>query len=109
MDVPLESSSAFDTLVDELGAALARHGLRFVAGPTGGIIQGSNQPGRVTRWEHGRRIRLEWRAASWQPDDASEIDVRFEPIDGGTRITMEHRGWDRLIYNDADLIGWFAS
>ncbi|HSL68885.1 MAG TPA: methyltransferase domain-containing protein [Longimicrobiales bacterium] len=109
MDVPLESSSAFETLVDELGAALVRHGLRFAAGPTGGIIHGSDQPNRVTHWEHGRRIRLEWRAASWQPDDASEIDVRFEPIEGGTRITMEHRGWDRLIYNDTDLIGWFAS
>ena len=24
------------------------------------------------------------------------MEVRFEPIDGGTRVVLEHRGWDVL-------------
>jgi hypothetical protein len=26
----------------------------------------------------------------------TEVEVRFEPIYGGTRVVLEHRGWDAL-------------
>jgi hypothetical protein len=29
------------------------------------------------------------------PDRASEVEVRFEPGDGGTRVEVEHRAWER--------------
>jgi hypothetical protein len=30
-----------------------------------------------------------------------EVEVRFEAIDGGTRVTLEHRGWDKVLSNIA--------
>jgi 2-polyprenyl-3-methyl-5-hydroxy-6-metoxy-1,4-benzoquinol methylase len=55
--------------------------------------------------------------ASWTPDWASgktiELDTRFEPIDAGTRITVELRGWDEamesVVGSDArERAAWFA-
>ena len=48
----------------------------------------------------------------------TEVEVRFEAIDGGTRVTLEHRGLDRLPdevaarlarYGWQRLAGWFES
>jgi uncharacterized protein YndB with AHSA1/START domain len=37
---------------------------------------------------------------AWKPNDfdqpPTEVDVRFEPDAGGTRVELEHRGWERL-------------
>jgi uncharacterized protein YndB with AHSA1/START domain len=52
--------------------------------------------GRVLAWEPGRRLLLAYRHDALPPEPATEIEVRFEPVDGGTRVTLEHRGWDRL-------------
>ncbi len=109
IDVPLEPSAAFDTLVEELAAALGRQGIRFEAGPNGRVTQGAAEVGRVTAWEPGARILLEWRPAAWDPEDVTGIELRFDPADGGARLTMEHRGWGRPIGDGADRAGWFAS
>jgi 2-polyprenyl-3-methyl-5-hydroxy-6-metoxy-1,4-benzoquinol methylase len=56
-------------------------------------------------------------AASWTPDWASgktiELDTRFEPIDAGTRITVELRGWDEASESvvgpdERERVAWFA-
>jgi len=52
--------------------------------------------GRVTVWEPGRRLAFTWRQASFKPGQATEVEVRFEPLDGATRVTVEHRGWDSI-------------
>ena len=28
--------------------------------------------------------------------ESTEVDVRFDAIDGGTRVSVEHRGWSAL-------------
>ena len=37
---------------------------------------------------------------AWKPNDTdrppTEVEVRFEPDAGGTRVELEHRGWERL-------------
>ena len=49
----------------------------------------------VVVWEPPHRFVL-----SWQPNpDApapTEVEVTFTPEEGGTRIDLEHRGWERL-------------
>ena len=52
--------------------------------------------GRVTTWEPGRRLAFTWRQATFAPGQVTEVDVRFEPVDGGTWVTVEHRGWDSV-------------
>ena len=64
--------------------------------------------GHVVSWRPGEQISLEWRQAGWDPGDVTEVELRFEPVDGGTRLTLEHRGWGRLIGTPASLAGWFA-
>src|SRR5690606_23513663 len=109
IELPLEPLSAFDVLVDELGTALALHGLRFQRGEGGRITEGEVEVGRVTAWAPGERMLLEWRAAPWGAHDVSWIELRVEPAGAGSAATLEHRGWGRLIGDGGELAGWFAS
>jgi len=55
--------------------------------------------------------------ASWTPDWAAgktiELETRFEPVDAGTRITVELRGWDGAMEavtgpDERERAAWFA-
>jgi uncharacterized protein YndB with AHSA1/START domain len=48
--------------------------------------------GSVLAWEPPDRLVLEWRVNPEMP--ATEIEVRFAPEGGGTRVDLEHRGWE---------------
>lgn len=89
-EIALEPQAAFDAVVGEL--ALRRSDRRVVS------------------WQQGKGLRLEWRPASWDPDTTTEVELRFEPIEGGTRVTVEHRGF-AVVLGDAgsELAGWFVS
>lgn len=52
--------------------------------------------GRVLRWAPGERIVLSWRLPSFADAEVTEVDIRFDAIEGGTRVSVEHRGWDAL-------------
>ena len=74
--------------------------------------------GRVTAWEPGRRLALSWRESGWEADEATEVEVRFEPTGGGTRAALVHRGWERVAgdphagegYTEGweELLAWYA-
>ena len=52
------------------------------------------QWGKVLAWEPPRRVVLSWQiSAQWQfdPNLVTEVEVRFVPEDGGTRVELEHR------------------
>lgn len=108
IDVGLDPTATFAVLVEELAAALARQGIRFERGVGGHVVAGAIEVGHVVAWEPSTRIGLEWHPADWQPDQVTHVDVRFEPIDEGTRVTMEHLGWGRLFDDANELAGWFA-
>jgi len=52
--------------------------------------------GRVLEWNPGENVRFEWRQRDFAPGDVTEVEVRFERVAGGTRVTLQHRGWDRI-------------
>ncbi|WP_454715328.1 SRPBCC domain-containing protein [Caulobacter segnis] len=52
--------------------------------------------GKVSVWERGARLVFGWRQASFEPGMDTEVDVRFDVVDDGTRVTVEHRGWDTV-------------
>ena len=108
LEVELAPTDAFAIVVDELPAALARRGVELELRAGGTAREGAVEVGRVTSWEPGRELGLEWRPASWEPDDSLEIAVLFEPTEGGTRITLEQRGWGGLLGGWDELVGWFA-
>jgi hypothetical protein len=124
--VAVDPATAFDVFTGEIGewyrAGLngmigqERPGtLRFEPG-VGGRLLGVGGPdgvdteqARVTVWDPGERL-------VFVDERATEIDVRFEPIEHGTRVVLEHRGLDQLPSDVADtvskhswkrLAGWF--
>jgi len=57
---------------------------------------GSRQDWATVRtFEPGRRLVLAWHVMA-PPDQATEVEVRFVPSGGGTRVELEHRGWEIL-------------
>jgi SAM-dependent methyltransferase len=108
IDVALEPAPAFAVLVEELAAGLLRLGIRFEPDPQGQVTEGEVEVGRVVVWEPGARMALEWHPAEWQPGEVTRIELRFEPVDHGTRVTLEHHGWGQLIGDAGELTSWFA-
>ena len=50
--------------------------------------------GRVTAFDPPERVAFTWRQPTWNAD--THVEVRFAPEGDGTRVTLEHRGWEAL-------------
>ncbi|MGO9058532.1 MAG: SRPBCC family protein [Candidatus Binataceae bacterium] len=48
--------------------------------------------GRVTAYEPPRLLVFTWRAPDWEAQ--TEVEIRFIPDGNGTRLELEHRGWE---------------
>jgi hypothetical protein len=48
--------------------------------------------GRVIACEPPRRFVVTWKSPDWE--GPTELEVRFEPEGAGTRLELEHRGWE---------------
>lgn len=46
---------------------------------------------------------------SVSPETAQEVDVRFATAEEGTRVELEHRGWERLVGPDGEIPSHFES
>lgn len=61
------------------------------------VIEGGEEGywATVTAWDPPRRLALSWKV---NPEAAAptEIEVRFTPEGEGTRVDLEHRGFERL-------------
>ena len=91
--IPAAPSEVYQAWVDSdghtkmtgsLAHALSDVGGRFDAWD--GYISGEN-----LELEPGRRIVQSWRAASYKDsDEDSQIEVTFEAVEGGTKVTLTH-------------------
>ena len=52
------------------------------------------QVGTVISCDPPRLIVFTWNTADWE--DQTEVEVTFTPFEEGTRVTVEHRGFERL-------------
>jgi hypothetical protein len=114
VDVGVDPATAFHVFTEEIGSwyRSGRYswndparavGIRFEPGADGRLIEiwdaatgEGYEMGRVRVWEPGSRVVFEYRNAHLPPAPLTEVEVRFEPTGTGTRVTLEHRGFERL-------------
>lgn len=113
IDVGVEPAVAFEVFTTELDLWWGR-GPRFrFAPPWAGTMRlepglggrllhvpGDEKPpfevGRVEAWEPPARLAFSWRLSNFRPGQVTRVEVRFEPVEAGTRVTVAHDGWDSL-------------
>ncbi|HSK97081.1 MAG TPA: SRPBCC family protein [Euzebyales bacterium] len=66
--------------------------------------------GEILDWQPPARLRYLWHLRR-DRDDATEVEIRFDALDGGTRVRIVHRGWERLgaagpEWRDRNRQGW---
>jgi uncharacterized protein YndB with AHSA1/START domain len=54
----------------------------------------------VLEWDPPHRLVLAWNILQ-RDDQPTEVEVRFLPDGTGTRLELEHRGWERLAEDGA--------
>ena len=62
-----------------------------------------NQWATVLAWEPPRRVAIEWNVTPANPP--TELEVRFTSEGDGTRVDLEHSGWERYGDNAAESFG----
>lgn len=113
----LEPEPAFDLLVSELTTALRNSGVRLEPGPGGRLFQSSPGGGeqefaRVTAWEPGKKIAMDWSPVDLGLDSPSvSVLYHFERTDGGTKISVQYADWPAStpLHDGPERVGWFAS
>ena len=74
--------------------------LRFETGGSGRLVEvhgdGVTEIGKILVWSPPERLVFGWREADFGAGETTEVEVRFERVVRGTRVTVEHRGWERL-------------
>jgi uncharacterized protein YndB with AHSA1/START domain len=107
--VAVSPADAFEVFTQEIDAwwgrgprYRARQGVLRFEGALGGRLveelpDGSEfEIGRVLAWEPAERLLFEYRVQNFQPGEVTHVEVRFEEASGGTRVTLEHRGWESI-------------
>jgi uncharacterized protein YndB with AHSA1/START domain len=67
----------------------------------GGKVMEVTEDGReyewaeILAWDPPHRLVLAWHP-TLEPIVSTEVEVRFTAVDAGTRVELEHRGWERL-------------
>jgi uncharacterized protein YndB with AHSA1/START domain len=98
---------AFDAFTDQIGAwwPLPTHSIHGdhaggVAFAEGLLVERSltgeeSVWGEVLAWDPPGRVVFSWHPGD-EPANASEVEVSFVPEGEGTRVVLEHRGWERF-------------
>jgi hypothetical protein len=92
--VRADPHSAFRIFTEEIDAwwkrgPLYRAGEGAMRFESGALLHGANPIARVLAWEPGARLLLAWSAPPFQPGESTEVEVRFEKVGNGTRVTVE--------------------
>ena len=113
IDVKCDPAAAFDLFVNHVGDwwPLATNSVSGMSGKVarqvaieprvGGKMYETMHDGTLTDWavvkefEQGKKIVLGWHVMS-PPEKATQVEIAFAPVSGGTRVTLTHSGWEVL-------------
>ena len=127
IDVAVDPDTAFEVFTGEIDSWYQRGphswrfpdravGIRFEPRVGGRLLEVHDRAtgdgfafGEVRVWEPGARLVFADLVSSEPPEPLTEVEVRFEAVDEGTRVTLEHRGLDRLpseVAAQKRMYGW---
>lgn len=52
--------------------------------------------GAITAWRPPDYLAFEWRATNFAPGESTQVEITFEAVPTGTRVTVVHSGWATL-------------
>jgi len=121
--VPVDRDTAFQIFTDDVDVWWKRGlryrptvredgRMRFEPGPAGRLVEmyesndSTFEIGRILVWEPGNRLIFDWRATEFGADEKTVVEVRFEPDAEGTRVTVEHSGWNAIPPEHPFRHGW---
>jgi uncharacterized protein YndB with AHSA1/START domain len=77
--------------------------LRFEGGEGGRLVEVRDdateegfEVGRILVWKPAERLVFEMGARAFERGQTTEVEITFERVDGGTRVRVEHRGWEAI-------------
>ena len=110
VDLPVAPAHAFDAFAARFAdwwptithsvSRDAATACRMILEP-GGAVEERAPDGNWHRWgsiasvEPGCRLRFTWHPGR-EPESAQWVDVSFEPLGAGSRVTLTHGGWEVL-------------
>jgi hypothetical protein len=99
---------AFAAFVGEIGAWWRPNPLfQTTPRPPGRLAFEPGEGGRLTETLASGKVFEIGRILAWEPPDLStEVEVRFEPVGEETRVSVEHRGFDRVPADSAARHGF---
>lgn len=127
IDVAVDPDTAFEVFTNEIDSWYQRGphswrfpdravGIRFEPRVGGRLLEVHDRTtgdgfafGEVLVWEPGARLVFADLVSSEPPAPLTEVEVRFEAVEDGTRVTLEHRGLDRLppdVAAQKRMYGW---
>lgn len=104
VEVEVDPATAFEVFTGEAGQWWHRDRSLFGANGTmrfepgvGGrlLLDGTREVGRVSVWEPGPRLVFSYGPPEGQEAERTEVEVRFEGTEFGTRVMLWHRGFNQ--------------
>lgn len=74
--------------------------LKFAPGVGGRLTESFDgkefTTGTITAWNPPDTLEFEWRGVNFVPGESTHVQVRFDAVPTGTRVTILHTGWAGL-------------
>jgi Activator of Hsp90 ATPase homolog 1-like protein len=113
IEVPCDPATAFSIFAERTSTwwPLDKHSVSAMSGKAakavtiepreGGLIFETTADGKreiwgsVVLWQPARRLKLAWHVMR-EKDQATSVDIAFEPVANGTRVSLVHSGFEVL-------------
>ena len=111
IDLPhVANDVAFERFFQEISETLSKNGILADFRVNGDIRDELNVVATIVEWDPPRSATIRW----WLPETrgnefVTQLNVSFETSDKGTRVTLEHEGWESVVERTgSDVIDWFT-
>lgn len=121
VDVPLPVERAFALFTERMESWWPLHAFSIFGAESAGVVLEARPGGRIVEtatdgrrdtwgeiavWEPPHRLLLTWHPGT---AERTEVEVTFEPHGDGTRVRLEHRGWEAFAERADEVRGRYLN